>query len=335
MSLLFVFSLAFAIGFCSETLEKPQFLPLTGDVLGKDLEETQGTLPRNFRTAQDPIEHISDMPRLDGLADLSIAGSAQFTEPQLVEILNYLGRKTLVIDLREETHLIFEDTDGVQIPITAYLSQNLGNFGKNVEEIKSDIGLYKTYILGQSTIPLHYTENSEVKIDEDAPVFEVKNVYAEWEIVEKASHFYTPGVEYVLFPITDHKNPSPQSVDAFLSLFEEVKDDRELVLLFHCQAGRGRTGLFMVMTDMIQNAKKYQLSFRDILKRQELLGSPDFSKIKPGRAENSAERYAFLQRFYQYVIDEKGLDAGASYSLWSQRNSCREVYEMVDCKNKQ
>lgn len=323
-----LFILAISAGFesilSSQELEVANLLPLTGDVFGKDIGENTH-FPRNFRTAQDAIGDLPEFIRLDGLEDLLIAGTAQFTEEQLLAILKQLGKKTLVVDLREETHLIFEDIHGKQIPITAYSSQNLANQGKSVTEIQRDVKLYKNFILQQTTLALYYTINSEVQLHAPPLLFEVGKVYAEWEIVDKANSFYAPGVAYLLMPITDHKNPSPQSVDTFLAFLETVKDDRELVLLFHCQAGRGRTGLFMIMKDMIQNARKYNLSLHDILKRQELLGSPDFSKIKLARAENTSERYKFLQHFYEFVIAEDGLNARTPYSLWIQERKGKQA----------
>jgi hypothetical protein len=77
----------------------------------------------------------------------------------------------------------------------------------------------------------------------------------------------------------------------------------------------------MVMIDMFKNAKEHNLSFDDILKRHVALGSPDFSKIKPGRVENSSERYEFLQKLYNFVMANDGLEAGVSYSQWIQQNS--------------
>lgn len=318
---LFLFGVtAFANGTAVEDLRETSFLPLIDEVFGNPLVEEGSLFPRNFRTAQDNIQEdineLSESVRLDGLEELRVAGTAQFTEPQLLEILNHLGKKTLVVDLREETHLIFEDAEGKQTPITAFKSQNTGNVGKSYEEINEEIDRYKEFILNQEFITLYYTRNSEVQIDEKVAFFEVGNVYAEWESIERISALYSPGVEYLHFPVTDHKNPNPQAVDAFLSLLNSIKDDQEIVLLFHCKAGRGRTGVFMIMKDMIENAKRYHLSFEEILKRQELLGSPDFSKIKPGRAENSIERYEFLLQFYEFVIAEDGLEAGTPYRSW-------------------
>ena len=60
------------------------------------------------------------------------------------------------------------------------------------------------------------------------------------------------------------------------------------------------------------------MSLSEILKRHEKMGSPNFAKIKAGRVENSAERYEFLQNFYEYVMADDGLDAGLTYTSWLQ-----------------
>jgi protein tyrosine phosphatase len=98
----------------------------------------------------------------------------------------------------------------------------------------------------------------------------------------------------------------------------EAQNDKEATLLFHCRAGRGRTGMMMVMRDMVENAKKYELSFDQILKRQELLGSPDFSDVSEGKEEQSIERFQFLNHFYEYVLAADGYDSELPYSQWLQ-----------------
>lgn len=293
------------------------FLPLTSDVSGKELVDEKALFPRNFRTMQDPIQakEGEPLPRLKGLKKLTIAGTAQFTQPQLSAIISHLKTRILVIDLREETHLILEELNGNQIPITAYAPKNVGNVGKTVKEIKKDLLKYQNYILQQSSVQLYYTVNSLVQLDPNCPFYEVGNVYQESEIVKKLDGEKS-SLKYYLLPVTDHQIPSPKIIDTYLSLLKKIKKKKNVTVLCHCQAGRGRTGLFLVMTDIVANARKYKLSLDDIIKRQALLGSPDFTKVKPGKTEQSGERYEFLKNFYEFVVSKEKFNFGDSYSDW-------------------
>lgn len=295
-----------------------EFLPLTNDQLTKKVESN--VMPKNFRSTNNEITapEGEELPRLDGMQDLHIMGTAQFTEPQLVEILKWQTKRTLVVDLRRETHLFLEEDMGNQIPITAYAHHNTGNLGKSEDEIELDLHRYKEYILEKKIVTLYETKDSEVQFDKETNDHIVSNVYTEREVVERLNQTFIPGIEYELLPLEDHMAPAPEYVDVILELLDRMSLDPQLDVIFHCRAGRGRTGLMMVMTDIVRNARKYDLSLEEILKRQFLLGSPDFSKVKPGRAEQSSERYEFVKHFYQYVLAEDGFDSGVSYSFWNE-----------------
>lgn len=297
---------------------EPEYLPLTSDFSKSEIFQHKD-FPRNFRTSADKIEGDHEF-RLDGLKELEIAGTGQFNEEQLLSILSFFGKRVVVIDLREETHLMFEDSSGKHIPITAYGSQNSGNEGKSFEEITIELSRYKTHIYMQGAITLHFTEDSEVIFDEDDPQFYVGRILTEEEMVAHLNKIYPYGVDYAFLPVTDHKIPDDQTVDRFLQLFREVKDRKDnTIILFHCKAGRGRTGLFMNIADILANAASYSLQLEEIIKRQELLGSPNFLKLKEGREENSVERYHFLKKFYDFVISEEGYKSGASFKEWNSR----------------
>lgn len=300
------------------TEEQQQFLPIVTDISIKQKGTEGDMFPRYYRTSHDDISDTQEPLRLEGLHDLAIAGTAQFTINQLAAIQQDLGTRVIVVDLREETHFIMEDRHNQQVPISAFMSQNLGNAGKTLEEIAWNHALYRDYILKQSILTLHYTKDGEVQYSDNDPVYEVANVYTEKEVVELLSEMGSPGIQYVQLPITDHLTPTDGIIDNFLELFRSFAPERDETLLFHCRAGRGRTGMMMVMWDMLANAKKYNLSFHDILKRQELLGSPDFSEIDLIKVEQSFERNQFLQHFYQFAISEDGFESNTSYASWSE-----------------
>jgi len=258
--------LSIATIFLLKTTKEPSLLPLIGDTFGKATNQENPSFPRNYRSVQESYKNLpANLPK-EGLENLPVVGTSQFTKAQLKEILDHIGKekKVFVIDLREETHLVFEDRDGNQIPITAFAPKNLGNSGKSSVEIKADRLFYKNYILGKKEITLHKAKGGNVFINENDPVFLVGNVYTEEEIVEDLNKNQHYNVSYLLIPVTDHKSPSPQKLDDYIAFLQKVDDEPNTVLLFHCLAGRGRTGLFIVLTDIIENAKKYHLSLEDI-----------------------------------------------------------------------
>lgn len=328
---LFVF-LVLAVGSLYAYLPKhADFQPLVRDV--KDLKElSEKELPRNYRTTHDRISINHELGefqvRLEGLKDLFMGGSAQFTESQLREILSHWNTKVVIVDLREETHLILETRDGKQIPISAFVPLNLGNVGKSVDEIDFEHLRYRNHILERGSVSLPYGKGDGSYVEkDDIPVFDVNNVYTERELVEKINEYHPHGVEYIYLPITDHQKPTPQAVDTFLEILQSVQNDNEATLLFHCRAGRGRTGMMMVMRDMLENAKKYNLSFDQILKRQELLGSPNFADVSAGKEEQSVERFEFLSHFYKYAVANDGYSAGVPYTAWLAKHPIEKVQE--------
>lgn len=299
--------------------DQNEFQPLVRDV--KEIDVAEQNFPRNFRTTQDEIGEAAPQLRLEGLKDLYMGGSAQFTENQLREIISSWNTKVLVIDLREETHLILETHEGRQIPISAFIPLNLGNKGKSMDEIEYEHLRYRNHILEQEIVSLPYGKGDSVEKEDEVPVFHVSNVYTEKEVVEKLNEDYPKGVEYVYLPVTDHRKPTLPVVDLFLDVMRNVKEDKEITLMFHCRAGRGRTGMMMVMRDILENAKKYDLTLQQIIKRQELLGSPDFADVSDDeRTEQAQERYEFLNQFYRYAMADDGYEASTSFSSWLKSN---------------
>lgn len=321
---LIIFSVFSSIGFFGfvEIFSEEIFpVPLVSDVVNRNVKEGS-PFPRNYRKMKDEID-VECLKKfqlnLKGLSNLPIVGTSQFTETQLQEILKDLRSKVLVIDLREETHLILEDPSGKQVPFTAYAFENLGNRGKSVKEIQDDLALYKNYVLKQKVIHLCCSHPNH------SQAWTVGNVYNEEELINKINRNYPQGVSYLHLPVTDHRKPTPKIVDEFLKVFENMKANPDLTILLHCRAGRGRTGTFMAMGDMLANAKKYELTFEQILKRQELLGSPNL--FEPGcscttetRKKNFFDRRQFLSHFYQFVLAKDGLEAKTSYSSWLEKH---------------
>ena len=85
---------------------------------------------------------------------------------------------------------------------------------------------------------------------------------------------------------------------------------------FHCRAGKGRTTTFMVLYDMLRNARSVSLG--DIVNRQSALaGDYDLLKLDAEagwKAAVFADRAAFVRAFYRYAR----ANPGGQPQLWSE-----------------
>ena len=91
----------------------------------------------------------------------------------------------------------------------------------------------------------------------------VQSVLTERKLVE------SEGFEYVRLPIRDHSWPTAGTIDTFIPFVKRVDPDR-VWLHLHCMAGRGRTGIMMMLYDMMMNP---DVPMQDIAVRQAMLGS--------------------------------------------------------------
>ena len=107
------------------------------------------------------------------------------------------------------------------------------------------------------------------------------------------------GLIYDRIPVTENHHPRNPEIDYFVKLIMNLTDRDWLHL--HCHGGRGRTTLFLNMYDMLLNAPN--VSFEDILARQNLLGGTYFYRLRePHDRRNGPvmERVKFLKDFYEY-----------------------------------
>src|SRR6266496_5358041 len=92
------------------------------------------SLPRNFRTTDDPIRaNKGQIPSDTGLADLHASGSGEFTADGLKLLLARTRGPVTVFDLRQETHIFVND-----LPVSWYASRALANVGRSQRAIEAD-----------------------------------------------------------------------------------------------------------------------------------------------------------------------------------------------------
>jgi len=261
-------------------------------------------LPKNFRAVTDVLP---DSMNTTGLADLHIAGSAQFSRSSLQAILQHLHTKQLlVIDLRQESHGMLNSN-----AISWYGWHNAENAGKKPAEIEEEqTALLKA--LGEEEVAV---VNNILQKSPDGGIQKVKPIeYMVHQTSSEEQMVTDMKLRYKRIYVQDFHAPSDKAVDRFLEIIRSVPKDRWIY--FHCRGGSGRTTEFMAMYDMIHNAKT--VSFDDIIARQIALGGkdltmmPEKNNFKHGWA---SDREKFIRKFYEYAHDNKD-DFKTTWSEW-------------------
>lgn len=267
-------------------------------------------LPANFRTSSDFLPTQTNLS-LEGLANLHEIGSAQFSEQELMAVLEKIASPVTIIDLRQELHGFINGS-----AISWYGLRNWTNLGKTPEEVEQDQQQRLAALEKQNAITISKIsdKNSDGVITKTAPInLNVQNVMSE------AGLTYQHELNYKRIYVTDGWPPSTEQINQFVQFVQTVP--KEMWLYFHCRAGKGRTTTFMVMYDMLKNAKK--VSFNDILQRQALLGGnellelPEKNSYKYSLANNRIE---FLKKFYNYCLTNKD-NHQTPFSVWEKNNS--------------
>ncbi|WP_455796728.1 fused DSP-PTPase phosphatase/NAD kinase-like protein [Clostridium butyricum] len=92
---------------------------------------------------------------------------------------------------------------------------------------------------------------------------------------------------------TDEELPSVESIDSFITIIKNLKEDSWLH--FHCKEGIGRTTTFMIFYDMMKNYNN--VSANDITNRQIELADFDSNDV---HLLTSERRIALYDSFYNY-----------------------------------
>ena len=241
------------------------------------------------------------------IAELSASGSAQFSEAGLKKVRESLPEGPLVIvDLRQESHGFVNGS-----AVSWYGDRNWANLGKGLAEVKAD----EENRLGQLQAGQVILLDKDLKKDPATGELTsskgtsvlVKTVASEEQLANSLH------IGYFRLPVTDHRRPLDADVDSFIAFIRTLPPG--VWLHFHCEAGHGRTTTFLVMLDMMKNAKTD--SFETILERQHSAGGIDLlaESERGWRVPFDEERVAFLRNFYEYCrINKDGF--ATSWTSW-------------------
>ena len=245
-------------------------------------------------------------PDETGLDSLCISGSAQFSAPQFAVLAETLrecadGRTVYIIDLRQESHALVNEG----IPISWYGSHNWANAGLSLAEIEADEAARFGGMIGRT---IHaYGREDDTAVNET--MIAVESVMTEKELVERE------GFVYLRLPVQDHTWPTPEEIDTFVGFVKSI-DTSGAWLHFHCQAGKGRTGIMMMLYDMMMNPG---VPMADIVIRQTMLGGsyPLYTEESDSyKVPHYRIKAAMTPLFYEYVQQQHGAGYEVPWSAW-------------------
>ncbi|CAO4834252.1 MAG: hypothetical protein CNLJKLNK_00120 [Holosporales bacterium] len=261
-------------------------------------------LPNKLRASGGPyLKKISDEDKRS-LDALSISGSRQFNRAQLTSLIYLLTAhkkvpkdKIYIIDLREEAHLFMDEHSVTLAHKKATASVNI--FHPFMGIAPQTIQAFEDKLVNF----VQCEQNKAISIIDKKKFFSrhkkinISSVDAQTEraVVESL------GVHYKRFSVTDHKRPTDALLDDFINFFQNLPPD--VWLHFHCRGGSGRTSSFMIMVDILKNAKTDSLD--KIVSRNNKMGNSkkifDISQIPSNKLHDGIVRRDFLIKFYEFA----------------------------------
>ena len=299
--------------FCSTALAAE---PAEGvQILKFDRTADTAVMPDNFRTSQSEYTNFkyfkegSPVPARAGLEKLRQSGSSVFAKNELAAMLQKIPaqpKDIIVLDLRDESHGYLNGN-----AVSWYSRYKTFNQGLSAKEVdQRERALLKAQ-LGRTVPVAVLAGDKSVKATTDV---KVDSVMTEKQLVESM------GAKYYRIPVMDYSAPTNANIDQFVAFYKKLP--KNAWIHAHCEAGVGRTTIFLTMLDMLKNAQ--ELSYDEIMTREVLLGGQDVrlsaSATKDAyKKENYPKRALFTQHFYDYAKAHPQLDI--SWSEWAREQN--------------
>ena len=318
--MLFFVCLSFAS--CSEAEETQSDDDLRAQFIENSIVEYRGkgwyrdgtscifAVPENFRTMKSPFieDRITDKlpvkyPSTEGLADMHLSASRECSALEMQALVDTLRTITdgdiWLIDLRQESHFLANG-----LSVSWYGKNDWANKGYSDEECQRDEEARMKYVIGKTIMTY--------ELDDDKNFVDSFEVHVT-ETISEQQRVEQLGVRYLRLRNTDHTFPKPESIDSFITLVRSLKQNDWIHI--HCAAGHARTGVMMVLYDMMHNPS---LPLNDIVVRQYLLGSSNMLETKTGTGidESYQERVKRVRQLYDYVQEMYDKDYSVTWSEW-------------------
>lgn len=190
--------------------------------------------------------------RFRDITNLNISGSSQFTKSQINNLKEAINKPNIcIVDLRQESHGMLND-----FAISFFSPYTDLNNGLTTEEV----------------IKKENSQLSSIKIGSDVDIYHktgrlFKEVTAEF-VSNEDSIVTNDNMQYKRYAVKDNGSPTPIIVDNFVEFIKNKPTD--LHIHFHCDAGEGRTTLFMAMYQTMLN--NTNLSLNQIISYQYNIG---------------------------------------------------------------
>jgi len=216
----------------------------TGSYLIRDFDPKGGAAGRYCRDG-------SDLKRVPFRA----SGSRQLDKSRFRSTLQEIaklvpqGGRIYLVDLREESHLFFDDT-----AVSWFADKDFANVGQPLAWIRADeLAQIEKIKQVPTTQVFSIAKDDEHRVTPTGSA-EVTVGSAETEEQFAAGLVVGRPVEYVRLPVTDHWMPRGQTLVRFIDLCQQIVCDRDWVH-FHCRGGSGRTAMFLALYDMLSWAR--------------------------------------------------------------------------------
>lgn len=255
------------------------------------------------------VAHLPPAHDTRGMATLNLSGSERISSiEQVREIQRTMGDAPLVVvDLRQESHAAVSG-----FPVTWRGPMDWANMGMDLQSVMQRERDQIAALSAQDSVTLTHADYLKGKTSEPAPYHLTGLVVrSEQEMVEAA------GATYRRIAVADHVRPERLHVDQFIQLTRDLPPGAALHV--HCNGGRGRTTTFMVLYDMLRNAR--EVGADAILARQAFIGYEynltDASMVRPEKVAFLEDRLAFLHEFHAYARENPG-GHPQTWSEWRQ-----------------